>query len=249
MTANTEKKVGFWTYFMALNFGADSAPGMPGGRSMWELSLTALLFIWGIIFIGGDAVPMTLTFALFAFLAVISLCGVARLRPSMFHLMPVGRTRKTVFFFLSILLTMLIGMVLAAAAFAVLLLPIALIVLASSGEWIFVAEETGAVALPCLQGELLALILGAGIFGAGMIAACIKKKILQRLFITLTPVIAVAPLIVIMQFCRIEHGKLFLLFDTIPYSYVYLIVSGVIAAALLVIGALRIVRFLNPKRD
>ncbi len=247
MTAKTEKKVGFWTYFKALNFAPNEVQGAQMGKSSWLAAISTLFLIWGVIFIGGDAAPISLTFALFAYGSVISLCIAARIRPSLFNLLPIGRTRKTVFFFLSILLTTVLATLAVAVTLALGFLLVALIGLAASGEWLFALDVSEAVAMPCWQGELLALILGGGIFGAGMIAACIKKKSLQIALALLIPIIAVAPFIVMMQLGRIEHGKLFILFDTLPLSYVYLIVFGGIAAALLAVGVVRIIRFLNQK--
>ncbi len=248
MTANTEKKVGFWTYYMALNFVPNEGQRVQTGRSSWLLAISALFLIWGLTFLGGDAVPASLTFAVFTFGSVISLCDATRVRPSLFNVMPIGRTRKTGFFFLSIALTTVLATLAVVALLATGFLIVALIGLAASGEWLFALDASDALAMPCLQGELLALIFGAGVFGAGMIVACIKKKALQRFFALAAPVIAIAPFVVLMQLGRIEHGKLFLLFDTLPYSYVYLIVFGVIAVALLVVGVLRLIRFLEPKR-
>ncbi len=246
MTENSEKKVGFWTYYMALNFGPNETQGVAG--KMWPPSTSMLLLIWGVSFVGGSSIPFTLCFFAFAYLTVIALCITARVRPSLFNLLPIGGRRKTGFFFLSVLLTTVLSIVIFAVVLTVFFLIIALIVLISSGEWIFVFEESEAPVMTCWQGELLALILGVGIFGAGMIASCLKKKSLRIVFTLVIPIIAVAPFIVIMQLGRVEFGQLFILFDTLPYSYVYLIVFGVIAIALLVFGVLRLIRFLEPKR-
>lgn len=242
---NTEKKVGFWTYYMALTFEPNEVQGAAG--KMWAPIISMLLLVWGVSFVGGGAIPFTLCFAAFGYLTVILLCHVARVRPSLYNLLPIGGKRKTGFFFLSILLTTVLSLVSFVVILAFFFLIISLIVLAASGEWLFVLDVSEAVAMPCWQGELLALILCGGIFGAGMIVGCIKKKSLQSVLTLLIPIIAVAPFIVIMQFGGIEFGQLFILFDVLPYSYIYLIVFGVIAAALLAVGVVRLINFLNPK--
>lgn len=242
---NMEKKVGFWTYYMALNFGPNDTMGAAG--KMWVPIMSTLFLIWGVTFVGGSAIPITLCFSVFGYMTVIALCIAARVRPSLFNLLPIGRRRKTGFFFLSIALTTVFATLAVAVTLALAFLLIALIGLAASGEWLFVLDVSEAVAMPCWQGELLALILCGGIFGAGMIVGCIKKKSLQSVLTLLIPIIAVAPFIVIMQFGGIEFGQLFIRFDVLPYSYIYLIVFGVIAAALLAVGVVRMIGFLNPK--
>lgn len=243
---NTQKKVGFWTYFMALNFGPVDGQGGFGKAKLAPIA-SMLFLIWGMSFVGGSAIPFTLCFAAFGYLTVILLCNAVCIRPSLFHLLPIGGRRKTAFFFLSVLLTAVLALIFFVVALIVFFLIIALIVLVTSGEWIITFEESEAPVMVCLQGELLALILGVGIFGAGMIASCTKKRSLKIAFLLLIPVIAVAPFIVIMQFGGIAFGQLFLLFDTLPYSYVYLIVFGVIAAALFAVGVFRMIGFLKHK--
>lgn len=245
ITENSEKKVGFWTYYLALNFGPNEVQGAAG--KMWAPILSMLLLIWGVSFVGGSAIPFTLCFFAFAYLTVIALCITARVRPSLFNLLPIGGRRKTGFFFLSVLLTAVLSLVIFAVVLTVFFLIIALIVLVSSGEWIFVFEESEAPVMTCWQGELLALILGVGIVGAGMIASCLKKKSLRITFTLLIPIIAVAPFIVIMQLGGIAFGQLFILFDVLPYYYIYLIVFGALAVALLAVGVVRMIGFLNPK--
>ena len=245
MTANTEKKVGFWTYYMALNFGPNEVQGAAG--KMWAPIISMLLLIWGVSFVGGSSIPFTLCFFAFAYLTVIALCLTVRVRPSLYNLLPIGGRRKTGFFFLSVLFTAVVSIVIFAVVLTVFFLIIALIVLVTSGEWIIVFEESESPAMTCWQGELLALILGGGIFGAGMIVGCIKRKSLQIIFTLLIPIIVVAPFIVIMQLGKIEYGQLFILFDALPFSYLYLIAFGLIATALLAVGVMRIIRFLNPK--
>lgn len=244
----TEKKVGFWTYFMALNFGADSVSGAQNGRPLWTLVVSVLLLLWGIIFVGGAAIPITLVFALCGVTAIIMLCNIVRVRPSLFHLLPIGRTRRTVFFFLSILLTMLFSAVLLGAAFTIVLLFVALIMLVTSGEWIFVIEDAGSVIeTPCLEGELLALVLTVGILGTVMIVASIESKGLRQTLTLLLPVFALTPLLFFVDVGSIPFGKLFILFNKISCCYSILILSGVVAVVLAAVGIIRIVKFLKPK--
>ena len=246
MTENSEKKVGFWTYYMALNFGPNEAQWAAG--KMWTPITSMLLLIWGVSFVGGSSIPFTLCFFAFGYLTVIALCLTVRIRPSLYNLLPIGRRRKTGFFFLSIALTTVLAMLAVAVTLLLAFLIVALIGFVASGEWFFVLESE-APAMTCWQGQVLALILGVGIFGAGMIASCLKKKSLRITFTLLIPIIAIAPFFAIMQLGGVEFGQLFILFDTLPYSYVYLIVFGVIALTLLVVGVLRLIRFLNPKRQ
>lgn len=237
-----EKKVGFWTYYKALNFG----PVPTANRQGWAI-LGTILLIWGLNWIGGQSEPIFLSFTVFGVMALRCLADITRVRPSLYNLLPIGRGRKKGFFFLSVLLTTVIAVVAVVCMLLVVGLFFGLIVLAVSGEWIFVAEETEAAVSSCLQGELLALILSLGELGGAMLISCVGKKLWRHFLTVAMPIVTVVPFAVIMLFHGLETGTLFVLFDTLPYSYVYLIVFGVIAAALFAAGLIKMLQFLDGK--
>lgn len=245
MKDKAQKKVNFWTYFLTLNYGPNELSA--GGRPEPLIFIVVLVMIWGFFWLGGEGVPIYLFLSLFGALAVGSLARAAKLRPSLFNLMPIGRVRKAVFFFLDIAVTTVIGFLASVIAIAVVGFIIALIVLAASGEWIILFEDSGVVVVSCLQGELFALALTVAITGACMALVSIRRKLLRRILMICLPFAVLAPLIAMLGMNGIRYGALFTLFDTIPYSLVYLIVYAVIAVALAVVGTLCIIRFLRQR--
>lgn len=232
-------KVGFWTYYKALNGGPIFQPGVSPRRniSMTATVLTYIIFMW----FGGQGLPFSCVFALFWMFSVCGLIEISRATPSLFWLLPVSPVRRTVFFFLSILLTVLLGTLTIAGVF-LFILAISMLFFGMR-----ISEPPQAAVTVCLQGELLGLGLMLCILGMAMIFITIKRKVLRRVLTFCIPVFVALPLYFMSSLGNFRFGELFLYFDTLPYSFVYVTVFGVIGAVLTAVGIIRIVCYLKPK--
>lgn len=243
------KKVGFRTYLAVLNFGYGIKRFSENGEVPIAV-LTFFMLIGCFIWVGGDAIPYSPIFALFFIMALTGLVCSVRQRPSLFHQLPMSPARKTGFFFLASLVNTLFVAVVTFVSLLIAMLVLALIILAVTGSWVFVAEPTPPEAVsadPCLQGLLLGAILMVAIMGLGLTIAPTRGKIARYALTLAIPVFVAVPLLLLMRLGGIGKGQLFILFDTIPYSWAYLIGFGVVAAALLAVGVVRIIGFLKPE--
>ena len=75
----------------------------------------------------------------------------------------------------------------------------------------------------------------------------IKNKAARRSIVALFPLCVIIALKLIMVFCGIENGDLFLHFNTVPQNFVYLLVFGGLGVVLFVLGVIRAVKCLRPK--
>lgn len=243
------KKVGFGTYLAVLNFGYAVKNFSENGEALITV-LTFFMLIGCFTWVGGDAIPYSPVFALFFIIALTGLVFSVRQRPSLFHQMPMSPARRTAFFFLASLVNTLFVAVVTFLCLLIAMLVVALIVLAVTGEWIFVAESTppeAAGAYPCMQGYLLGAVLTLVLMGAVLVIAPTRKKLVRNALTLAIPVFVTVPLLLLMRFSGIEKGMLFVLFDTIPYSPLYLAVFGVLGAALCAVGVWRVVELLRSK--
>lgn len=240
------KKIGFFTYFRTLNSTvAIGRNGLPTAFT-YPFFSTVLLFLF-IISMGGNAIPAPLVLVILC-PSVYPLVSQAKAAPSLYRLLPIGRTRKTLFFFLSILVTILASAIVLIVFFALFGLMIAAIMLLATGNWTldlsnneFIGQAVG------LQGNLLAYFVVFSIFGLSMIFAPIEKRSLSFLFSILIPIFIFVPIQILISAHHIQNGDLFLAFHTIPHSEAYLIAFAVISVGVLIGGIVRIVRFLKTK--
>lgn len=230
----------FFNYFRAINFSsvtnARSAPA-----EIWIAAITAGLA--GFVVSSMNTADAESGIALFCFdaswvaLVVSYIIGYRRRKkPSTLNLMPINYKKRVLYSYLSALLSTVIVIILFLVCFMVLMLLIALIILATTGEWVFVIEQSESVVAICAQGQAFSFFFWLFVFGGGMMITYFKKPktryIAMVAFVALLEIIAL--LFINMLSVGYEYefalsGNVAADFEKLPLSWLWLTGFGLIA--------------------
>lgn len=245
------QKVSFLTYLQTLNWGIPLGNGKSismATEMIWFSLLTTFGLIIMFTWLGSNALPFCCLIALVSCPAIFLHVNLMKRSPSLLSLLPMGRKRKTLFFFLSILCTIVIYLFMIAVISLIFSLLFFLIELIIKGTSIFDAQDTEFVeATASLQGQLLAASLIFCVAGMSLLFSTLEKRSLRRVMTVLIPFLIGIPLKILMEVGKLQRGDLFVAFDQIPLSPVFLCIIAAIGITLTVIGTIRVVKLLKPK--
>lgn len=241
-----ENKVKFLTYFKVLNNSVtESNKGTFGtGIASGIIMYTELAVLYSII--GGQGLPILCLMSMFLPQIAYIFLQIAKTSPCPFSLMPISPARKTLFFFLSLMLAFLEATIGITVFFTIIMLVFALITLAASGEWIVTVEESVENSVyVCTQGEILGVAIFLCLIGTALIIGSSKRKI--PVWITvIAPAAIVLSLFIIMKAYGIKDGGLFIYMDSIPFGYIYTTLYSVAGAVLTAAGIVKTAQLFKP---
>lgn len=238
-----------WSYIKCVNGNNlnvnKTARSYAGGAS----ALFGALFIIFLFPLGNNAMPVFLVFGFILSIGLLCLTFAIQNKPSLFALMPITHRRNVLYFFITVVFVSVASFVIFLAAVLIIMLIVAVVILIAAREWIFVIEETeeAASVFVCAQGYLIAAAIVFAMMGLVLIISFIKRGKLKYALLALVPVIVSLPFYIIISLSGIGNGNLYIAFNAVPYSWVYVGVFCAIAAGLFAAGVARLVLYLRPK--
>lgn len=211
-------------------------------------ALFGALFVIFLLPLGNHGMPVISVFGFMLSIGFLCLAFAIQNKPSLFALLPITYGRNVLYFFISAVFFTVVGFVIFFAAGLIIMLIVAVIVLLATREWVFVIEETEAAsAFVCAQGYLIAAAIAFAMIGLVLIISFIKRGWLKYTLLALVPVMVSLPFYIIIALTGIGNGNLYIAFNAVPYSWVYVGVACAIAAGLFAAGVARLVLYLRPK--
>ncbi len=237
-----------WSYIKCVNGNNlnvnKTARSYAGGAS----ALFGALFIIFLFPLGNNGMPISLGFGFMLSLGFLCLAFAIQNKPSLFALMPITHRRNVLYFFISALFLTVVGFVIFLVAVWLIMLIVALVILIAAREWIFVIEATEeASVFVCTQGYLIAAAIVFAMIGLVLIISFVKRGKLKYALLALVPVMVSLPFYIIIALTGIGNGNLYIAFNEVPYSWVYVGVFCAIAVGLFAAGVARLVLYLRPK--
>ncbi len=240
---------GLWTYMKSINGNNlnvnKTVRSYAGGASSFFGVLSAI-FLFPL---GNNGMPIISLFGFMLSIGLLCLTFAIQNKPSLFALLPITHGRKVLYFFISAVFFTVVGFVIFLAAVLIIMLIVAIVILIAAREWIFVVEETeeAASVFVCAQGYFIAAAIVFAMIGLVLIISFIKRGKLKYALLALVPAIVSLPFYIIIALTGIGNGNLYIAFNAVPYSWVYVGVFCAIAAGLFAAGVARLILYLRPK--
>lgn len=185
--------------------------------------------------------------------SILALGTCLRNKPSVFNLLPISWQKRTVYFYVTVLVNVVLVVLGLAIIFSAVVLFIALIVFATSGEWIFTTDgsELPVAASATVQGQLFGVCVLILIIGVATLLCFINGTKLRRFMYFVFPVALSVPLLIMINIAEpvtwfTLNGSLYANFNNLPLSWLWLTLSAVLAITVFVFGVLRLIKHERP---
>lgn len=239
---------GFGAYFYVFNRG--------GPQNRTDFSTFANIYV-GVGFmmvymflmsnLGGLSMPVTVLFGVcFGLSAYISSFVVQR-SPSLYNLIPVDRRLKTLYYFITVILCALLGILVFALFFGIIFLIVWIASVSSGGAQ---AAQAEAATVPYVGAA--GNILGAGIMlavvGLALVIVFIKRRWLKNLLVLASPAAVYLPLKIFSAVQKMPYGSLFSSVGLSGGHLVFVIIFTVASVGVFACGIVRAALYMRPAK-